>query len=246
MDRPLIWLMGDREHAEFAPAVAWLESAAVQDADFPAAIVVCQSRPGAVAQDEIESLHHRAPLARLIVLTGTWCEGELRSGRPCQGVTRIPWQQWQVRLPHELALATYRPRTLTEVDRLLRTVTPALCRRAGGLAAIATASRETFSTLADAAWAAGLRSVWQQPGAPPQSELADVLLVDGWGCHAQTATPPAAGPPSILLLDWPRAADLERAAGLGIGVVLAKPWLLTDLLAAIDLLAGNIRSRAAA
>jgi len=262
MSRPLVWLTGDCEDPSLAPAANWLRGVAdclVISADdlpmaagpIPTAIVLFQSRPGRIAQGAVEQLHHRAPLARLLAVVGPWCEGEVRSGHPWEGVTRIYWHQWQARLPREMGLTAgaagwpgYRPRTLTETEILLRTLTPALHRKSlAGLVAISTAGRESFGALADACWAAGWRAVWQQPDWPPQYVGADLLLIDGWeGLPPDLASARSAGrelPPAVLLVSWPRPDDVSRAGQHGISRVLARPLLLTDLFATLDAALGH-------
>jgi hypothetical protein len=219
----------------------------------PTAILFMQARPGSIAQDDIEQFHHLAPQARLLMLVGPWCDGELRSGRPCEGVARMHWHQWPARLPHELGLAgpsgrpVYRSRMITEYDILLRTLTPALHRPLhAGHIAVAAENREAFSTLADACWAIGWRAVWQQPGMPPQFGASDLLLIDGWpNCprdFEQLRASHRPVPPAVLLLDWPRQNDLDRAIHLGIGRVLARPLLLADLFATLDALTATVAS----
>jgi hypothetical protein len=242
MQPPVVWLAGDVDQADFAPAVAWLRSVG-QCGERPTTIVLFQSRPGSVAQAEVERLHRQAPLARLVLIIGPWCAGEGRSGQPLHGVTRIAWHQWRERLPQELGIASagcrktaFRPRTWSDLDRLLGQLTPVLSRPTqSGLAAICTDSRESCSLLADACRAVGLRAVWQQPGT--QEVGADVLLIDGWGAVA-ACNSPGASPcrHCVLLLPFPRHDDLERAHQHGIRAVLAKPVSLADLAAALDAL----------
>jgi hypothetical protein len=251
IQRPSIWLAGETKYADFASAIAWLESAACcevaapseprfQTTGFPAAIVVFQSRPGMLTQNDIEALHRRAPLARLVSIVGPWCDGELRSGRPWQGVTRIHWHEWRLRLPRELGLvapaaATNRlqPRTLTEVDRLLCTKSSLGPRPpVRGSVAIYTLRRELFLALADACSIAGLELVWQQPGESPANHSA-MRLFDGWEMHANCG-PEDEMSPAVLLLDWPRPDDLARAEQQGIRHVLAQPLIIADLLATFD------------
>jgi hypothetical protein len=216
----------------------------------PTAVVFLQARPGSLAQDDIEQFHHLVPLARLLAIVGPWCAGEPRSGRPCEGITRIYWHQWQARLAHELGLSAqaqatgYRSRTVTETDLLLRSLTPALHRPSpAGLVAIATTSRESFSSLADACWTVGLRSDWQQPNSPPHFVGADLLLIDGWeSCPQNLAQARSTGqpiPPTVLLADWPHPDDIRRATTQGIDRVLARPLLLTDLFATIEACRGQ-------
>lgn len=258
-----MWIVGDVEDPAFAPAIAWLRKAArplVRLEQMPAladairgdtscaAILFFQSRPARISQNLVEQWHRLAPLASLAALVGPWCEGEPRSGRPWPGVPRIYWHQWQARLPPALGLSDNRssplaPRTLSETDLLLRSLAPGAVLRASraGLAAIVTHRRETYASLADALWIAGLRSVWQQPDLPLQHRGADLTFFDGWeSCQASAAGPGDATsrPPAILLADWPRPADLQRAQSHGIAQVLARPLLVTDLLTTIDLVLG--------
>jgi hypothetical protein len=98
--RPAIWLVGDCDDSDFTDAVAWLQancefsSRQAAQGDPPSAIVVLQSRPAPAISRGVESLHRHAPLARLVMLTGPWCDGELRTGRQAAGVVRIRWHQW--------------------------------------------------------------------------------------------------------------------------------------------------------
>jgi hypothetical protein len=156
MSNPHVWILGDWEQAEFAPAVDYLRREVnlelVGDVrgsgDFgvgddskqevvdakdggplfgdPDLILLVASRPGRFSAAEVEALHHRAPLARIVGLLGSWSEGEVRSGHPWPGVTRIYAHQWQARLPRELA--TWQPRTASQIDRLLSSGIKTNCR----------------------------------------------------------------------------------------------------------------------
>jgi len=260
MPQPLIWLTGDVTHADFAPAVAWLREEATClivsagtrlpcNDSFPVAILILQSRPGVVLDESVELLHRRAPLARLIALVGPWCEGELRSGTPKHGLTRIASHQWSLRLPRELELAagvtraaSRRPRTFSDVDRLLCTSqTRSPGDSSHGQASVLTNCRQSFTALADACALGGLQSVWEQPESGLDS-TADIVLIDGWEAQPRLIQNETGSPPAILLLDWPRPDDLARAAAAGMSRVLAKPLLLADLLATLDDLLGPASS----
>jgi CheY-like chemotaxis protein len=106
------WLLiGDADYAEFRPAVRQLERE-VNVAKAPTIaeairlltdecsvdwIVLVQRSPGEFGAEEVARLQRRAPLARFIALLGSWCEGEMRTGRPIAGVTRVLWHQWPAR-----------------------------------------------------------------------------------------------------------------------------------------------------
>lgn len=245
-DPPLIWLIGETEHADFAPAVQWLSAVArceviphgstpAPGSDFPAAIFFFQARPGSVRQADVERLHRLAPLARLLILAGPWCEGELRSGRPPRGVTRILWHQWRLRLPRELGRLPnpQRPRTCSQAELLLGTLPTQVQRCAPrGAASVCTDCRESFESLADVCRLVGLRPVWQQHQSLLHDDGPAVVVAKGW--QALAAVPrDEAQPPVILLLDWPRPDDLTRAEQLGVRHVLSRPLLITELLAAL-------------
>ncbi len=133
-------LVGDVQRTEFREAASCLErmaaveqardveaAQAVLDREYaPDAIVVAQSYPGEFSHEAVDRLRRAAPLARIIGLMGTWCEGDLRSGRPWPATARLYWHQWPARCRRQLrALAGGErcsfslPSTATEEERLL-------------------------------------------------------------------------------------------------------------------------------
>ena len=104
---PAVQLVGDWHHADFCDALELLHAGArvvTSVGDGPELIVVAQSRPGSVDGRAVECLRKNAPLAAIVALVGSWCEGELRTGRPWPGVERVywydfpPWWQRQIAL----------------------------------------------------------------------------------------------------------------------------------------------------
>lgn len=247
---PIVWILGDWQRPEFAAAIRWLNAharcvevcgidKALTAADRPSAIIVAQSRPGQISRHEVEHWHAAAPLARLIALLGPWCEGEMRSGRPWPGVVRVPWRTWPSRLPRELALggtvtAARLPRTATEAERLDSSIAALLRRPPRSItAAIRTASRGEFESLHEALLTLGANVIWRQPGQSADKLTADVMLIDGWENAGELAE---SWPPRIVLLDFPRPEDIDRAAALGITAVIARPLLLADLAVTLDVM----------
>jgi CheY-like chemotaxis protein len=236
-----IWMLGDWDQPEFAPAVDYLR----QNAELllvdgrppePDVIFLVASRPGRFSAVEVEQLHRRAPLARLIALLGGWCEGEVRSGHPWPGVNRIYAHQWQARLPRELQ--TWQPRTATELDRLLTSRPAATTQRQ--LVGIATAPRTMFEALASACRSFGKDAVWLLPSLPLPVQHVDAMIHDATldlACELEAMSElrdRLHNPPTLLLLDYPRENDLQLATQAGASAVLARPYLVADLAAEIE------------
>jgi len=212
----------------------------------PDVMIVAQSRPGQISPQQIERLHAASPLSRLVTLAGSWCEGELRSGRPCTGVIRILWHQWQPRLVPFLQSgsapvpATWRmPRTVSLDEQFAATVGPVWPRREG-LVAIHADARETFLALSDACHEGGYATVWYPSEQAVAASGVVAALADGVSCEAREVSwlrhvvqrhRPA---PVIALLDFVRRQDYELARAEGVSAILAKPFLVYDLLWRLD------------
>lgn len=233
--------------AAMQPAAAEGEASAGGDESvagrlIPDVMLVAQSRPGQISPQQIERLHAASPLSRLVALAGSWCEGELRSGRPGTGMIRVLWHQWQPRLipflqPGSASMAGlwWMPRTASLDEQLAATVGLAWPRREG-LIAIYADGHETFLALTDACRLGGYATVWC-PSAPAVAASGFVAaLADGVSCDARGVCllrdvvqrhRPA---PVIALLDFVRRQDEELARAEDVSAVLAKPFLVYDLL----------------
>jgi hypothetical protein len=243
-----IWVAGDWQHADFAPAMAWLEGRARLLAlpdplpkgkgTQPHAILIAQSRPGQISPRAVEQWRPRAPQARLVSLVGPWCEGEQRSGNPWPGVLRVAWRTWPTRLPLALgfdAPDVRLPRTATDAERLQSELATLRTRRRGGVALVRTKSRVTFDGWRAALEACGLSAAWAGDVA---AGPADLEVIDGWDEWLGAAS----GAPRILVLHFPREGDLERAAQLGAAGLLSQPLLLADLAQCLSRLRTRRRS----
>ena len=136
-----ILLLGDADRTEFRDARPCLErwgtvhaltdvaaaAALLAEGELvPDVIVVAQAFPGQFSHPTIERLRRLAPLAPVVGLLGSWCEGEMRSGRPWPAAVRTYWHQWPARcnrqlrrLAHGECCAWTLPSTATEEERLL-------------------------------------------------------------------------------------------------------------------------------
>jgi hypothetical protein len=249
-------LIGDTARPEFRDAdrvladdaqvirFAGIESATETLAeDLPAVqtIILFQAYPDQFSAAAIHYLSNLAPLARLIVIQGSWCEGESRSGHPLQGVTRMYWHQAAVRIRRELHFgldafgsAWQLPLTATDEERLLESIDAPL-PKGNGLIALWTRRPEMEELLSDACQWSGFATTWLHPRRPGRVRGASHAIYDGAAMDAAgvaeltqftTAVSPA---PVVALLDVPRIQDVRLARSLG-AEVLAKPLRVDELL----------------
>jgi hypothetical protein len=108
-------LAGPWDRAEFAairqpierryrlPWVASLQAAATHataDATAIEAVLVAVPRPQDLDLTHLHQLTRAAPLLRTVLVAGTWCEGEWRTGCPPRGMQRIYWHELPAWLGH--------------------------------------------------------------------------------------------------------------------------------------------------
>jgi hypothetical protein len=261
MPKPTVLAVGDTQRPEFREARAVLDRMAdvVPARDIDAAvdrlaegrlaadlIVLAQAYPGQYRREGVERLRRLAPLARLLALLGSWCEGESRSGDPWPAAVRVYWHQWPARCGRELAgLAGglrgswTLPATAGDEERLLA-LNPAPGARREGLIVVCAQQVEMGDWLADACRQRGYATVWVRPGESVRPGGARAAIFDGADADAVEADQlrglaeslePA---PVVALLDFPRIEDQARAVRAGAAAVLSKPLLLEDLFWQLD------------
>ena len=251
-----ILVIGDTSRREFRETCAALddvaevtrfgdvESAIAALAAGPLAtqgIVLAESYPDQFSVAAIDRLRSKAPLARLIAVQGSWCEGESRSGRPLPGVNRMYWHQAAVRIRREFSCwppiqgSTWRlPVTATDEERLLASIEAPLARGAG-LVAIWTRRPEMEDLLAGACRRVGYSTVWLHPCRPARVQGAVAAIYDGAAMDAagfeelRQLVSDVAPAVALALLDAPRIQDVRLARSLG-AAVMAKPFRVDELL----------------
>lgn len=255
---PLVWLIGPSDDACFAPAIAWLaarsrlhhiesfeQSLGLIKAprESPHGIVFCSLRPGQIDIVAVEALHRAEPLARLALLLGSWCEGEVRSGQVAAGVKRVYWHQWRAALPIALGLPhadggpqpLSLPRTANDADWLEATLRSPSPSNRDLLVVVCTTRAATFDTLSDALAGGGFRTAWRAPGRTVREPGAAVVLWDGWPDEplgtCEAAEKSAA---HLILLDFPRQEDRRKALELGAVGIVSRPFHLAELWSAVD------------
>lgn len=204
--------------------------------------------PGQFTQAEVDFLVQRWPLLLLIYVAGDWCEGELRSGWPVQGVPRRLLPDLLKELDGNLregatTMRLAESRTSQAFEPWMETRSlPVPASREHVL--VVTEWRETWEAIRD-----GLKMVdhevsWWQPGkALPKLPLEGpeyrCLLVDlSRGVSGPEADFINQAPKTIqrriAILGFSRPQDIRQLKELGYDDALFKPLRLENLLDAIQ------------
>lgn len=269
-DRLTTILVGGAERSEFREAIAALRELtlliAVPSVEAalghltaggvaPDFLVIAQTRPGEFSTEQIERLRRRAPLARVVGLLGSWCEGETRTGRPWPAAIRVYWYHWPPRCARNVGRLLDGvcsewglPVTANDEDRLLARSVEKPTRRRGRIA-IAAAHRETFEALSTACRSRGHTTRWLRPHLPVHARRdAAALWVGGdlnerEAAHLRRVAEQLPGVPVVALLDFPRVSTCDRARRCGAAAVLARPFELEDLFWHFDRAQGLTQDR---
>ena len=255
-----VMLIGDVARSEFHEAVSAIENGArvtrADDVDratdllaqgdySPELIVLAQARPGQFGLRQVARLQRAAPLARLVGLLGSQCEGETRTGQPWPGVQRAFWYQWPARWRAELerrrqgGLPSWgQPRTASDEELLLSSLWPR--RPCRGLVAIHTPHFDTAATLAEDCGERGMSTVWVQPHRPSQLHGARAALWDA-GCLDSEELGRLArfrqridGAPIGVLADFPRVQHREQLMAAGATFIVGRPFLAEELFVPLE------------
>lgn len=241
-----------RFHADAAAALAAPRDGATGDGE-PSLLVLLQSRPGEFTENELTALRSRWPLARIVSIAASWCEGEPRSGHAAAGVYRIAWQTAVERLDAEIHgscrgsanLANQAngglfelPATATVDERLLANAR--VVANAPGVVAVAARRPSWAEPIVDALATAGHAALFWPLDRPALVRGVDAVVWDTFGCDRDLAgyrgkLPVAtAETPVVAVADFPRPHDVALLAELRVRGVLRKPYLVSDLLRCLD------------
>jgi hypothetical protein len=269
---PVARLLGAVDHPDFRDAVALLRSTArfdLGESAPPELVVIAQSRPNEFPRGELEAIQRRWPLAGIISIAGTWCEGELRTGKPWPGIRRLYWHEFPAWWQQQLAMRSDGrcPEWLRPTVDLFRASTVSISHgdiqppigslasplNAGhrtGLIVLCTQYFSTADMLADVFSRAGFATIWQRPGQPsPLVRGCTAAVWDGGqlddeeACDLRQFSHRFArdSTPVVALLDYPRRDRADLARQLGASAVLGKPWINRDLIAVVNELAYHTR-----
>jgi len=244
---------------QIAEAAAWQTATDVGEASkslqagetAPELILLAQPLPGQYAQKDIDHLQALAPLARIVVVVGSWCEGGLRSGIQLSGVLRLYWHEfapWWKSAQARVAAGLCPPWSLP-IDNLqagrsmpnFDASRPA-ATESGELVAINTKDFSVYESLAAALAQIGLAASWIQPAQEVKlTEKVSAGIWDGSQLDpaeldrlttfcGQIRSHDAA---VVALLDYPRVEHFALAKEAGAGAVFGKPYVVDELLAAL-------------
>jgi CheY-like chemotaxis protein len=264
--QPRILVTGDYLHPEFSrllehPLIHLIPINRLEGSDqMYELVVIAQSLPHQFSPDTIEKIRAQFPLAPLVALLGSWCEGELRSGAPSPGVRRVYWHQWQGQLQSFVdqfqrngVTCWNAPATATAGDLILQTETSSDCSTSGAPSvAVSAFQAGHFQALRDSLAVLGWNGKWlermldqrQQAGDPGGGQEAALwnferVCVDSSAIDSDLYDriemirgwiPES---PVIVLAGYPRWQEVRRLMGLGVSRVISKPYSLDDLRAAM-------------
>jgi hypothetical protein len=201
----------------------------------PEYILIAQPLPGNFSQEDIEALRQAAPLAQIVIIAGSWCEGELRTGQPPEGVLRMYWHEfanwWPTRenitwpscldspfaargsklnIQSKKFSVTIHSPTLASFEAIASALTQSEC-----LATWVRHADELPSEFAVGIWDGG------QLDAPELTEL------KAFASEVQSRSGKI-----VVLLDFPRKQHIELLQQLGCHAVLGKPYIIEELTSA--------------
>jgi hypothetical protein len=252
---PVVWFVGPWESAEFAgarPAIIDAKScdfaspdtarAALAAGAPPEVVLLAQPRPGFWPQSEVDALLAAAPLARIVVVVGTWCEGEPRTGRPLVGALRLYWHElpawWRQSLacrargfaPHWSQPGGPRTRESSGVGVASHDLL------AGQTIVVDAVDFAVFEALAAALHPYGAASVWA-PRGRGELEGAAAGIFDGSQLNSAEVADlrrfcarfDRRLAPVIVLVDFPRAEHFDVLREAGARALRGKPYSVAAL-----------------
>jgi len=223
----------------------------------PDLIVIAQVWPGQYPAAAIDCLRRLAPLARMVALLGSWCEGEARSGSPWPGVVRVYWHQWQARFAQQVkhliegqCASWGLPLTATDDERLLwerpdmKTTLPA------ALVLIHSSCFDLADCLAEALRTRELATLCVRGDVWPDVRGVTLAIWDcpdtpaSWADQLSMLAARVAPAPIVAVAGFPRPEDDERLRQAGAAVVLSKPLVLDELFWQVERLLARPSGRA--
>lgn len=252
-------LVGNWQTPEFAAAIGqisdspdWASVSDIVEAirllegcqEPPELILIGQPLPGIVSQQTVDQLQQLVPLSRIIVVSGSWCEGELRTGTPASGIVRLYWYElaswWQAAERRRSTAA--RPLWSAPLDHAQAgrwSVSGSDLIKPGNRLTVQIDAEHfaTFDALATSLTPFGATSTWTRK--EPANTATNAGIWDGGQLSKNelirlTLFCKQINGPVVALLDFPRVEHLRQARAAGASKVLGKPYIVEEVLAAIS------------
>jgi hypothetical protein len=214
----------------------------------PELVLLAQPRPGSVDQLAIEELRRLAPLVRVVVVAGSWCEGELRTGRLLSGVIRLYWHEFEAWWHPAVDAANCGRNTpwSAPLDDIRAGRQGLIVSQASpaprGIVAIDAVDYGFFEALQLALSPFGWQCRWErrQPAMPIEVGTAEPSVAGLWDggqldpCELASLERFAerlakCGAPTIALLDYPRSEHVAMTLDAGVNAMFGKPVDITIL-----------------
>lgn len=211
-------------------------------------VVIAQSRQGQFDQTLIDAVKSFAGTTPVVMMLGSWCEGELRSDQPAEGVTRVFWHQWRGRFNTFLSHLADNGVTLwhgadtkTDADRISAASAVEIGSAAEKLCiGISAGNVEAYDSLSASIQSWGWKTRWVER--TDTSNLAgaiNALCIDANSLDDRLEKRIAwlkervFDVPLVLSLNFPRKNEVFKLDNLGVSHVVSKPFELNDLRNAI-------------
>ena len=240
--------------AEFAAAESWPRVAHVSAAadllasseQPPELIFLAQPSPATYRQADIDRLQQCSPLTRQVIVAGTWCEGELRTGNPLHGVIRLYWYEWKSwweaasrrqdarYCPHWSQPLEHPQSGRWAADKLTLSA-PLVTQNVS----IDCGDYTVYETLAAGLRAYGIDARWNraktaQPLPAPAAGIWDGGQLSERELYQLASFCQAIDGPVVALLDFPRVEHLALAQTAGVSASYAKPYVVEELALAMQ------------
>lgn len=253
MASPRVLLSGDYWHGDFKNLNANLfipatlvpfESLQALDANRFSLIVIAQSRSNQFAQEVIDDLVARNPLTPVVMLLGSWCEGERRTDRPIEGVKHVYWHQWSgqftkfcQQMAQDGVSLWHTPPTESDADRVVSEIVdrPPIRSLAGTVVGISASSVAVFDSLSHGVTAIGGKAKWVEHTSWINLLASiEIICIDANSLDASLKRrvrwlkSQTVHVPMIAILNFPRTQEIEELKRLGVSAILSKPFELSD------------------
>ena len=201
------------------------------------AIVLCQGHRGQFCQRDVIAIARLSPLARIVNVAGSWCEGELRTGTPLTGVGRVLAHACVPYLRRMfIGLSGALPPTASNDERWLEESKRIKTKDDGSRVVVLGNDLSLVSGIAEAFE----RERWTAVAARPAFDFfvsSPSLVIYDASSNLQRRKDQLkkilarfSDIPVIVLLDFPRSHEIEELIECGVSCVVAKPFRLAELL----------------